>query len=413
MAPSSFRLLGRWSRLFRDGILSICRSRWWFGRCSDHLCECFDQLSVLDQSFCRWSATRYVTSRLVVSPFMLAISDAACCVSFPRCTDANAIERANEYLHLPQEQPAIIPSSRPPAYWPSNHSEAFLRVENLTVKYAPDLPAVLKGVSFVCKPKEKIGIIGRTGSGKSSLAMALLRFVDPDEGKIILDGIDVTSIGVDDLRSKITYINQEATIFSGTVKENLDPFNEHSEEELVQILERVNLGQKNGVSAGPSRVPSTMNLGASPGDGTETPATVVAKKASITLDTSVSANGSNFSAGQRQLLALARALLRSSSLIIADEATSSIDFETDNLIQEAIRTDFKESCTITIAHRLTTVADMDKILVLADGGVAEFDSPWELLKNESSVFHQMCEHSGKFQQLKDIAEQTAKAKGRA
>ena len=243
--------------------------------------------------------------------------------------DFNSIERVEEYLAIPQEPPAVI-EPRPPAYWPSNDGQdSFLRVKDLEIKYAPDLPTVFKG-SFDVKAGEKIGLIGRTGSGKSTLAMSLLRFVEPTAGSAFLDGIDITSMGVDDLRSRITYIPQDAVLFSGTIKSNLDPFDEHSDEELYEALTRVNLGPRSSpsTSRGVSRQASHLDVanheGSSanltvihPDDGTSAPSgSKTPGKSSINLASEVSAGGSNFSQGQRQLIAMARALLRRSNLIV-------------------------------------------------------------------------------------------------
>lgn len=324
--------------------------------------------------------------------------------------DFNSVERVEEYLAVPQEPPAVIKGSRPPAYWPSSDAAQFLSVRDLEIKYAPDLPTVFKG-SFEIKSGEKIGLIGRTGSGKSTLAMSLLRFSEPHSGSIWLDGIDITSIGVDDLRSRITYIPQDAVLFSGTVKENLDPFDEHTEDELLDALSRVNLGPSAAESQAPSRVPSSKRL-STLGDGDEAPTPPNGSnvsKATVTLTSEVSAGGANFSQGQRQLVAMARALLRRSNLIIMDEATASVDFATDEAIQRAIRTEFKSSTLLTIAHRLSSVIDYDRLLVLADGQIKEFDTPINLLKQDGSLFKQLCEKSGRFGELYKAAE--AKEKG--
>ncbi|EIW69963.1 hypothetical protein TREMEDRAFT_38635 [Tremella mesenterica DSM 1558] len=335
--------------------------------------------------------------------------------------DFNSVERVQEYLHLPQEPPSVIPSHRPPAYWPSSDSgKNFLVAEDVEIKYAPDLPTVFKG-SFTIAAGEKIGLIGRTGSGKSTLAMSMLRFTEPHSGRIILDGIDITSIGVDDLRSRITYIPQDAVLFSGTVRDNLDPFNEHTDEELQDALRRVNVGGPSTPieSAAPSRKPSARRLNELVVDGSEgddlhrtssragSSVTGTGGKAGITLGMEVSSGGSNFSQGQRQLIAMARALLRRSSLIIMDEATASVDFETDEAIQAAIRTEFKDSTLLTIAHRLSTVIDYDRVLILSGGKVEEFARPIELLRKSDSLFKYLCEQSGQYKELYQAAEKKA------
>ncbi|CED85003.1 Multidrug resistance-associated protein/mitoxantrone resistance protein, ABC superfamily [Phaffia rhodozyma] len=294
----------------------------------------------------------------------------------------NSVERVNDYLNIPQEPPNIIEGHRPPAYWPSHSSETLIHVEDLVVSYSPELPPVVHGISFDIRPREKIGLIGRTGSGKSTLGMSLLRFSDPISGKILIDGIDITSIGLEDLRSKITIIPQDAVLFSGTIRDNLDPFKEHDDATLLEALERVQLGKTRSFAS--SQVSSNSNLvgieqsmkdGALKANSEESNAI----RANITLDTEVSTGGANFSQGQRQLLAMCRALLRNSSIIIMDEATASVDFETDNILQKTIREEFKDSCLITIAHRLTSIIDYDRLLVLDHGRLKEFASPYELL----------------------------------
>lgn len=250
----------------------------------------------------------------------------------------NSVERVEEYLEIPQEPPAVIPGSRPPAYWPSySTTGSFISAQELEIKYAPELPTVFKG-SFDIKAREKIGLIGRTGSGKSTLAMTLLRFTDPASGKLIIDGIDITSIGVEDLRSRITYIPQEAVLFSGTIRENLDPFNEHTDADLLDALARVRLNHGDGTPARGSSGVATPAANAlhpthprlvavaaevaaehrAAGEGSSTAHTPShTPRVKITLDSEVSAGGSNFSQGQRQLVAMARALLRRSNLIVS------------------------------------------------------------------------------------------------
>ncbi|KAF6756229.1 multidrug resistance-associated ABC transporter [Ephemerocybe angulata] len=337
--------------------------------------------------------------------------------------DLNSVERIVEYLNLPQEPPAIIENNRPPAYWPSSTSESLIRVEDLVVKYAPDLPAVLHDVSFTLKAGERVGLLGRTGSGKSTLAMSILRFVDPTEGKIIIDGIDISTIGVHDLRSRLTFIPQDAALFSGTLRDNLDPFGEHTDAECIDVLRRVHMITDSAYvsrvasrehSASSSRVQSRA---ASIIDGQESgnlvssasSATEVDTKTRITLDTKVSPSGTNFSQGQRQLIAMARALLRRSAIIVLDEATSSIDFATDAKIQTAIREEFGGSLLLTVAHRLRTVIDYDRLIVLDKGEIAEFDTPHNLIHKENGIFRQMCLKSGTFTELEAAA--AAKAAG--
>ncbi|KAI0357033.1 multidrug resistance-associated ABC transporter [Trametes cingulata] len=329
--------------------------------------------------------------------------------------DLNSVERVVEYLDLPQEPPAIIESNRPPAYWPSSTSQNkdhLLVVEDLVIKYAPELPAVIHGISFSLKAKERVGLLGRTGSGKSTLAMSLLRFVDPASGRIIIDGIDITTIGLHDLRSRITFIPQDATLFSGTLRDNLDPFGEHTDAECLDVLYRVQMLTDSQVaSQRTSREASrAASIHENERDATiasiSTSPTETESKTVITLDTQVSPGGTNFSQGQRQLIAMARALLRRSAIIILDEATSSIDFATDAKIQATIREEFGNSLLLTVAHRLRTVIDYDRLIVLDKGELAEFDTPLNLIQKEGGIFRSMCLKSGTFAEL----EAAAKAK---
>ncbi|KAJ8487830.1 hypothetical protein ONZ51_g3940 [Trametes cubensis] len=324
----------------------------------------------------------------------------------------NAVERVVEYLDLPQEPPAVIESNRPPAYWPSSTSpnkDSLLAVENLVVKYAPDLPPVLRGISFSLKAKERVGLLGRTGSGKSTLAMSLLRFVDPASGRIVIDGIDISTIGLHDLRSRITFIPQDATLFSGTLRDNLDPFGEHTDSECLDVLHRVQMISDSQLASQRSSCDASRTASI---HGNEREATISSMsptptktegKILITLDTQVSPGGTNFSQGQRQLIAMARALLRRSAIIILDEATSSIDFATDAKIQATIREEFGDSLLLTVAHRLRTVIDYDRLIVLDKGEVAEFDTPLNLINKEGGIFRGMCLKSGTFSELEAAA----------
>lgn len=283
----------------------------------------------------------------------------------------NAIERVHEYLVIEEEPPAHIPETSPRISWPEMGK---LSVENLVMQYAPDTPAVLCNVSFETKPREKIGIVGRTGSGKSTLAMSLFRFMEPTSGRILIDGIDIHTIGLDDLRSRLTIIPQDPVLFSGTLRSNLDPFDQYDDATLWAALKRAHL--------------------------------IDAAENAITLDSPVNENGSNWSQGQRQLIALARALVKKSPLIVLDEATSSVDFDTDHQIQETIRKEFNDSTLLCIAHRIRTVVDYDRILVLDHGEIKEFDTPYNLMTREDSIFQQMCKRSGEFNELLAIAKQT-------
>ncbi|KAF8587167.1 multidrug resistance-associated ABC transporter [Ramaria rubella] len=322
----------------------------------------------------------------------------------------NSVERVVEFLNIPKEPPALIENNQVPAYWPStSDSDSLLVVEDLEVKYAPDLPSVLHGISFSLKARERVGLLGRTGCGKSTLAMSLLRFVEPTSGRILIDGIDTTSIGTHDLRSRITFIPQDATLFAGTIRDNLDPFNEHSDEDCLDALARVHLishGSQRS-SRVPSQAPSTHS------DSEGNTASIIGadsamqsdmeNKITIKLESTVSVGGLNFSNGQRQLLAMARALLRQSGVVIFDEATSSIDKAADLKIQAAIREEFNSSLLLTIAHRLGTIIDFDRLIVLDKGRIVDFDTPYNLIRKERGVFREMCIQSGTFEELEMAA----------
>ncbi|KAH8917874.1 P-loop containing nucleoside triphosphate hydrolase protein [Atractiella rhizophila] len=297
----------------------------------------------------------------------------------------NAVERIQELQTIPSEPPTVVDTRRPPAWWPSD--KGGIEIEELRVSYATDTPEVLKGISVSIGAKEKVGVVGRTGSGKSTLASVLMRAMEPLGGRILIDGIDITSIGTHDLRNQITLIPQDPAIFSGTIRSNIDPFEAHSDEECWSAIERVQLTSSRSHQASGAATPS----------GSTVSSTVVgeedmtkSKRLHITsLEDLVAANGANLSAGQRQLLSLARALLRSSRIVILDEATSSVDRESDGKIQETLKIAFTSSIVLSIAHRLETVIEFDKILVLDEGRVVEFDTPAMLLKKENGVFKDM------------------------
>ncbi|QRV76775.1 ABC transporter transmembrane region [Ceratobasidium sp. AG-Ba] len=317
----------------------------------------------------------------------------------------NSVERIQEYLDLPSEPPMVIESSRPPASWPV--ATGTLVVQDLVIKYSPELEPALNGISFETKPSEKIGIVGRTGSGKSTLALALFRFVEPTAGTITLDGIDITAVGVEDW---------DVVLFNGTMRENLDPFKEHDDATLYDALRRVYLYTSNdlGGSTPKSHIQSEerVQFGSSSQGHTKHISNDSAQTGSsrlktnvigFTLDSKISDGGNNLSHGQRQLLAMARALLRKSNVIVMDESTASVDFETDAKIQTTIREEFRQSILLTIAHRLRTVIDNDRILVLSAGRVAEFDTPANLLAKPDGVFHDMCRKSGDYHELLKMA----------
>ncbi|CAN8257543.1 unnamed protein product [Cochlearia groenlandica] len=288
-----------------------------------------------------------------------------------------SIERIYQYSQIPSEAPTFIEEAHPPPTWPENgtieiynlkvHQVIYLLKQfhiafsrnvfllYLKVRYGENLPTVLHGVNCMFPGGQKIGIVGRTGSGKSTLIQALFRLIEPYAGHIIIDGIDISSIGLHDLRSRLSIIPQDPTLFEGTIRGNLDPLEEHTDQEVWQALDKSQLGD-------------------------------IVRAKEQKLDTPVLENGDNWSVGQRQLVSLGRALLKQAKILVLDEATASVDSATDNLIQKILRTEFGDCTVCTIAHRIPTVIDSDMVLVLSDGLVAEFDTPTRLLEDKSSMF---------------------------
>ncbi|KAJ1116094.1 hypothetical protein NDU88_004313 [Pleurodeles waltl] len=270
-----------------------------------------------------------------------------------------SVERVLEYTQLDKEA-SWESKKRPPPDWPSKGVIAF---ENVNFAYSLDGPLVLKHLTALIRSKEKVGIVGRTGAGKSSLMSALFRLAEP-EGKIWIDKVLTSELGLHDLRKKILIIPQEPVLFTGTMRKNLDPFDEHTDEEIWNSLEEVQL--KEAIEELPKKIEAEL-----------------------------SESGSNFSVGQRQLVCLARAILRKNRILIIDEATANVDPRTDELIQKTIREKFAQCTVLTIAHRLNTIIDSDKILVLDAGTLKEFDEPYVLLQNKESLFYKMLQQVGK------------------
>ncbi|XP_035857338.1 multidrug resistance-associated protein 5 isoform X2 [Sander lucioperca] len=272
-----------------------------------------------------------------------------------------SVERINHYIKsLESEAPRQSPKADAPApSWPQQGNITFQDVE---MRYRDDLPLVLKNLSFTILPEESIGIVGRTGSGKSSLGVAMFRLVELTGGLIIIDGTNIAQIGLDDLRSKLAIIPQEPVLFIGTVRTNLDPWDQHSDSQIWEALEKTHIKEMI------SQLPHSLH-------------------------SEVTENGENFSVGERQLLCVARALLRNSKILILDEATAAIDNETDCLIQKTIRSAFGSCTTLIIAHRLNTVMSCSRVMVLDNGQILEFDSPAALLADENSRFRALIEAS--------------------
>jgi ABC-type multidrug transport system fused ATPase/permease subunit len=257
------------------------------------------------------------------------------------------------------------------------------------------LPPVLKGLTFSVNRNERIGVIGRTGAGKSSLTLALFRFLEARSGSIHIDGLDISKIKLHDLRSRLAIIPQDPVLFSGTVRSNLDPFDHQTDAELRDCLERVHLITNTSSATSGTATPVVGGSGSS-----TTP-----KNTNIFSDLAspISEGGLNLSQGQRQLLCLARAIVSRPRVMVLDEATSAVDMHTDALIQRSIREEFTDATLLVIAHRLSTIADFDRVLVLSDGRVAEFGTPRELWEmGEGGMFRGMCEESGEREKLRGI-----------
>jgi ABC-type multidrug transport system fused ATPase/permease subunit len=287
----------------------------------------------------------------------------------------SSVEQVVEYTNLESErQDGIIP----PASWPS---EGRIEVKNLVVTYHKSLPPVLKDISFSTDKHERIGIVGRTGAGKSTLALAMFQFMEATAGTIVIDGLDTSTIKLPELRRRMILIPQDPILFSGTLRSNLDVLGKLEDAELMKILETVHL-----IS------PKTDTLENEKGrSGLPIPSPD--KNIFEDLSTQISEGGLNISQGQRQLVCMARAIVERQKIMIMDEATSAVDMPTDRLIQQSIRTNFPNSTLLVIAHRLSTVADFDRILVFQEGRIAEFASPLELY-NAKGIFYDMVSKSG-------------------
>ncbi|KAK3065240.1 Transporter of the ATP-binding cassette (ABC), partial [Teratosphaeriaceae sp. CCFEE 6253] len=298
------------------------------------------------------------------------------------------------------EAPPIIEDNRPAADWPSKGSVEFV---GYSTRYRSDFDFVLKRITFKILPGEKVGVVGRTGAGKSSLALALFRALEAEQGKILVDDLDISLIGLQDLRENIVMVPQDPTLFTGTIRSNLDPFGLFTDEEIFATLRGVQLVGAPSATASAANTrpqtpvdsisrsaPSTPNKKVASTDNISTgvaTSTLENKNIFRNLSTAVAEHGSNLSQGQRQLLCLARALLKNPKVLLMDEATASIDYATDSKIQDTIRQ--IKNTTITIAHRLQTIIDYDKVLVLDKGEVIEYGDPHDLVNREHGIFHGM------------------------
>ncbi|THG02596.1 ABC transporter C family member 10-like isoform X2 [Camellia sinensis] len=275
-----------------------------------------------------------------------------------QCILANliiSVERLEQYMHIPSEAPEIIEAYRPAFNWPSIGK---VEIRDLKVQYRPNAPLVLHGISCIFEGGHKIGIVGRTGSGKTTLISVLFRLVEPTEGMIVIDDLNISNIGLHDLRSRFAVIPQDPTLFSGSVRYNLDPLSEHTDHEIWEVLAKCRLRE-------------------------------LVEKKEEGLDSLVVQDGSNWSMGQRQLFCLGRALLKRRKILVLDEATASIDNATDSVIQRTIRTEFEDCTVITVAHRIPTVMDCTMVLAISDGKLVEYDQPMKLMNKEGSLFGQL------------------------
>lgn len=290
--------------------------------------------------------------------------------------EMNSVERLHSYaFHLPQEAQYEIPEQKPPQEWPA---AGFIQVKDLSIRYRPNLPLVLKNLNFNIYPGEKVGICGRTGAGKSSIMTALYRLNELETGSIRIDGLDISQMGLYDLRSRLSIIPQDPVLFQGSIRRNLDPFDQYDDDTLwdslrrADLIDELQLFKMKGIKLDPE---NNVGLDDLP---------------KFHLDQLVEDDGNNFSLGEKQLLALARALVRNSKILVLDEATSSVDYGTDAKIQETIVNEFTQCTILTIAHRLKTILNYDRILVMDNGSIVEKGTPLELF-DKNGVFTNMCE----------------------
>lgn len=277
-----------------------------------------------------------------------------------------SFERCVEYWDLPIEEETGWGGTKVGESWPDKGAIEF---KDYSTRYRANLDLVLKNIDLNIKPQEKIGVVGRTGAGKSSLALAIFRIIEPETGHISIDGLNTSELNLSLLRGSLAIIPQDSQAFEGTLRQNLDPLNQHTDEALWKVLEHSHLKEH------------VLRFELPEGEENR-------------LNYKVSEGGANLSAGQKQLMCLARALLNPSRILVLDEATAAVDSQTDSVVQETIRSEFKDRTIVTIAHRLDTVMDSDRIITLDNGTVKEFDTPEKLLEDKNSIFYGMCKKGG-------------------
>mmetsp|Transcript_13817 Transcript_13817/g.24995 ORF Transcript_13817/g.24995 Transcript_13817/m.24995 type:complete len:441 (+) Transcript_13817:2679-4001(+) len=298
-----------------------------------------------------WATTMTVTLGFLINAF--SETEAA----------ITSIERMHSMEMLPQEKSMVTSeNNKVDGSWPQKGT---LEFDNVALRYRPDLPKSLDGLSFKVQHGDRCAVVGRTGAGKSTITTALFRLVEIEQGTISLDGVDLSNLGLSDVRGRpnsMFILPQDPAIFSGTIESNLDPFSSHTNEDILQALKLVRFpGVERGIGI---------------------------------LQDSVEEGGASFSAGEKQLLCLARAMLAKPRLLVLDEATSAVDGVTDEFVQQMLRSQFPDTTLLTIAHRLNTVIDYDKVIVMDKGKVAEFGSPRDLLEDETGMFTAMVNATG-------------------
>jgi ATP-binding cassette subfamily C (CFTR/MRP) protein 1 len=268
-------------------------------------------------------------------------------------------ENCVEYTKCPNESPAKKNIDNSLSNWPEKGKIEFI---NYSAKYRPDTEIVLKNISFVIKPQEKVGIVGRTGSGKSTITLCLFRILEAIEGRIMIDDVDISTIGLQKLRSSLTIIPQDPAIMEGTLRYNIDPLNRNTDSEILNVMRKIGFDY-------------------------------ILKRSEQGLNQEIAEGGSNLSVGEKQLICITRAILRNTKIIVMDEATSSIDYKTEELIQKAINELLNNSTFITIAHRIKTIIHYDRIMVLDNGQIVNFDTPQNLLNDKKSLFYELYKKS--------------------